>query len=100
MNLLLNTVLREKKRIDYMIDQYEQELENLPKGTISERKAGEKTYYYLKYRESGKDVSKYIRRDSLARIREQIGRRKQIETMLKSLREERAMARRILERVS
>ena len=51
MNLLLHTVMQERQRIENMLAQYEAELSLLPKGTISEKNSGGKTYYYLKYRD-------------------------------------------------
>lgn len=44
MNLILHTVKQEKQRIEYMLAKYQSELSILPKGAISEKKVGEKTY--------------------------------------------------------
>lgn len=61
MTLTEQIVTREKTRIEYMIEQYENRLALLPKGTLLKQvNKTEKEYYYLKYRESGKVVSKYI----------------------------------------
>ena len=60
MNLILTTVMQEKQRIDYMLEKYQEALAELPKGTISEKQVKGNTYYYLKYREGKKIVSKYI----------------------------------------
>ena len=48
-NLILSTILQEKERIDRMLTKYQEELETLPKGTISEKKVRQSTYFYLKY---------------------------------------------------
>ena len=97
MNMLLNTVLQEKSRIDFMIERYTQEMCELPKGSISEKKINGNTYYYLKYRDGKKVISEYINKDSIDRIREQIDKRRHIESMLSALREEESMAMKILE---
>lgn len=97
MNLILNTVLGEKQRIEYMLQKYMAFLAELPKGTISEKKVNEKTYYYLKYREGKKVVSKYVGKQEVDTLRQQIDRRKHIETMIKSLQEEKTLADKILE---
>lgn len=97
MNMILSTITKEKARIEYMIAKYCEEYEGLPKGTISEKQVGEKTYYYLKYRTGKKVISQYISKESIDEIREQIERRKHIEAMLKSLREELSIANRVLE---
>ena len=97
MNLMISMALQEKQRIDYMLDKYQQALEGLPKGTISEKQVGGKTYYYLKYRDGGKVVSKYITKENVDSMRQQIERRRHIESMVRSLSEERALAEKILE---
>ena len=97
MNLMISMALQEKQRIDYMLDKYQQALEGLPKGTISEKQVGGKTYYYLKYRDGGKVVSKYITKENIDSMRQQIERRRHIESMIRSLSEERALAEKILE---
>lgn len=38
MNLIITTILQEKDRIDRMLKKYQEELEKLPKGTISKRR--------------------------------------------------------------
>lgn len=98
MNMILTTVLQEKRRIEYMLERYRKEYENLPKGTISEKAVGDKTYYYLKYREGKKIVSKYISKADIDTLKEQVEKRKHIETMIKSLTEELTIANKILER--
>lgn len=97
MNLMISMALQEKQRIDYMLDKYQQALVDLPKGTISEKQVGGNTYYYLKYRDGGKVVSKYITKEKVDALRQQIERRRHIESMVRSLSEERALAEKILE---
>ena len=38
--MILSTILQERERIDRMLAKYQEELETLPKGTISEKKPG------------------------------------------------------------
>lgn len=97
MNFIINTVLEEKQRIEYMLQKYITCLSELPKGTISEKTVNERTYYYLKYRDGKKVVSRYISKQEIDTMRQQIDRRKHIETMIKSLQEEKALADRFLE---
>ena len=96
-NLILNIVLGEKQRIEYMLQKYAVSLAELPKGTISEKTINKKTYYYLKYRDGKKVVSRYVGKQEIDTLRQQIDRRKHIERMIKSLQEEKALADRILE---
>ena len=97
MNLILRTILQEKERIDRMLAKYQEELEMLPKGTISEKKVKQSTYFYLKYREGKKVISRYIPQKDVDAVREQVEKRRHIETMIRSLQEERAIAERALE---
>ena len=97
MNLILRTILQEKERIDRMLTKYQEELETLPKGTISEKKVRQSTYFYLKYREGKKVISRYIPQKDVEAVREQVEKRRHIETMIRSLQEERAIAEKALE---
>lgn len=97
MNLILNTVMQEKQRIDRMLESYQREKEKLPKGTLSEKRVGEKSYFYLKYRKGKKVVSQYVPVGMVDGLREQIEHRKHIDAMLQSLRQEQEIARRVLE---
>lgn len=97
MNLIISTVLQEKRRIDYMLEKYQEILAGLPRGTLSEKSVNENTYYYLKYRDGKKVVSQYIRKQDVDTLRQQIEKRRHIETMIKSLLEEQELAARVLE---
>lgn len=97
MNLILSTILQEKERIDRMLAKCQEELGTLPKGTISEKKVKQSTYFYLKYREGKKVISRYIPQKDVDAVREQVEKRRHIETMIRSLQEERAIAEKALE---
>ena len=91
--MILSTILQEKERIDRMLAKYQEELGTLPKGTISEKKVRQSTYFYLKYREGKKVISRYIPQKDVEVVREQVEKRRQI----RSLQEERAIAEKALE---
>ena len=97
MSLLTQIVLEEKRRIENMIAEYERALAALPKGTLVSKTVKNNPYYYLQYREGKKTVSEYVGRASeqTERVKAQIERRKQIEAMLKTLRGEYALARKM-----
>lgn len=97
MNMILSTIMQEKKRIEYMLAKYKEEQACLPKGSISEKAVGERVYYYLKYRDGKKVVSQYIGKSQINEISGQIEKRKHIEAMIKSLQEELAIAHKVLE---
>ena len=95
--MILSTILQEKERIDRMLTKYQEHLGTLPKGTISEKKVKQSTYYFLKYREGKKVISRYIPQKDVEAVREQVEKRRHIETMIRSLQEERAIAEKALE---
>jgi len=94
MSLLIDIVSEEKARIKKMISGYEQEMTVLPKGSLVCKKVKGKAYYYLQFRDGKKTVSSYIGGESekTEKLREQISRRKHIDSMLKELRAEYAQA--------
>lgn len=97
LNLILHTVKQEKQRIEYMLLKYQNELSYLPRGTISEKTVGEKTYYYLKYRDGKKVVSQYVSKTEIEKVRALVEKRRHIEAMVKSLQQEKAIADKVLE---
>lgn len=97
MNLIIDIVLQEKQRIDYMLEKYQALLAGLPKGTISEKTVNGNTYYYLKYRDGKKVVSKYISKKDIEGLRQQIEKRRHVEAMIKCLQEEQQLAEKVLE---
>ena len=97
MNLIISTLLQEKQRIDYMLAKYQEALAELPKGTISEKHVKGNTYYYLKYRDGKKIISKYVGKKEIETLKQQIDRRHHIEAMIKSLLEEQKLAAKVLE---
>lgn len=97
MNLILDTILHEKTRIERMMTKYQEELLTLPKGTLSGKKVRQSTYFYLKYRDGKKVISRYIPQKDIAQVRERIEKRRHIETMIHALEEERAIANKALE---
>ncbi len=96
MNMLTSTVKQERDRIEYMVEEYLKKLKELPKGTLSEKNVGTKTYYYLKYRVGKKVVSDYVTKEELPALREKLEHKKHIKTMIRYLKEELAMADRLL----
>lgn len=96
MTLIVETIQKEKSRIEFMLCEYEKRLLALPKGTLSEKHSGKKTYYYLKYRDGKKVVSQYIPMEDAECFKNSIAERRHIEAMVKSLKEELKFANRAL----
>ena len=58
--MIIDTILKEKNRIEYMLKRYRKIIDELPKGSLSESNKNGQKYYYLKYRDGKKIVSKYL----------------------------------------
>ncbi len=80
-----------------MLAKYQDDLSALPKGTISEKTVGDKTYYYLKYRDGKKVISKYIKKSEIDAMRRLIDKRRHVEAMVRSLQDEKAIADKVTE---
>lgn len=99
MSLLENAVAQEQRRIEYMIEKYETELADLPKGVLIAKMIKGNQYYYLQYRSGKKTISEYIGRksDKVEKVQQQIERRRHIQSMLKALSEEYATVQKMME---
>lgn len=96
MNMIIDTIQKEKIRIEYMLDRYRKIIDELPKGTLSETNKNGQKYFYLKYREGKKVVTKYLGKDA-GNMSALIEKRKHTEAMIKSLEEELKIANKALE---
>ena len=89
MSLVKSLIDKEFVRNQNMILAYEKELSILPKGSIKTKIIGNKSYFYLNYRDGKKVISKYIGKEENASfVKEQLERRHQIELMIKKLKQE------------
>lgn len=95
-NLIIDTIQKEKVRIEYMLERYHKIIDELPKGSLSESNRNGQIYYYLKYREGKKIVSKYLGKNA-GNVPDLIEKRKHVEAMIKSLEEELKIANKALE---
>lgn len=96
MNMIIDTILKEKTRIEYMLERYRKIIEELPKGSLSESNKNGQKYYYLKYREGKKVVTKYLGKEA-GDMPALIEKRKHTEAMIKSLENELRIAEKALE---
>jgi len=98
MLLIDSIVMQEKDRIEKMISMYKEELKLLPQGTFLIKKIRGKEYLYNQYRDGNRVVSKYIGKNGInnsAKI-EGVERRKQIESIIKTLNAELVRVNRFL----
>ena len=97
--LIQSVVKNEAERNQNMISQYEELLDELPRGSLICRK---KEYYYLKYRKDGKIYDEYIGKDSetVEMIRRKLEQRKHYDEMLSELKKEKKAIQKMLEVLS
>jgi hypothetical protein len=97
--LIQSVVKNEAERNQNMISQYEELLDELPRGSLICRK---KEYYYLKYRKDGKIYDEYIGKDSetVEMIRRKLEQRKHYAEMLSELKKEQKAIQKMLEVLS
>jgi hypothetical protein len=90
---------REIRRMTVLQQNYEKQLEGLPKGAIREKERNGRKYFYLAYRVEGKVVSKYVGNDesTIDHLRERLERRRNIEDLLKVIKREVRLMNRAME---
>lgn len=94
--MILDTILKEKNRIEYMLGRYRGIINELPKGSLYESNKNGQKYYYLKYRDGKKVVTKYLGKEA-GDMPALIEKRKHTEAMIKSLENELRIADKALE---
>ena len=85
---VLKDILEESK--EYYLDlkkRIEKRIQNLPKGSIKERRIGGGVYYYLQYREGKKVIHKYLGKNKPEELIKQIEERKKLLNELKKVEE-------------
>ena len=92
MQLIYTVLQEERKRNEYMLERYQKELSQLPKGKLTPKITKANTYYYLKFRDGNKVCAKYIgmNEDNIKFVIEQLERRKVVEEIIKELKSEQA----------
>ena len=89
----------ELERNRRMQARYHKEIDQLPKGSLFQRKIGEHQYYYLNYRDQRKVVSKYLGKldnKNVEDLKKQVAERKRYEDLLRKLRDEEIMLMKVL----
>ena len=99
MSYLAATISREVKRMSALRDAYEKQLADLPKGSLQVKERNDKRYFYLVYRNDGKIVNEYAGNDEndIAELKEQLKRRKGIESLVKGIKKELTLMNKVLE---
>ncbi len=85
---ILKDILQES--VDYYLDlekRLRSRLAALPRGSILKRRIGRHDYYYLKLRDAGRVVSRYLGKDRPVDLEKSIKERRLIQSQLKEVRQ-------------
>jgi hypothetical protein len=98
---VISGMLRDElERCQEILDSLEKSVSELPKGSISERKKHYKnkvySYYYLKYREGEKVISKHVSNRDVQEILKKLALRKKYEKEMQSYKKKIAYLNKIL----
>ncbi|MCL1982697.1 MAG: hypothetical protein FWG53_06410 [Clostridiales bacterium] len=98
MNVIESMLLEEKERNLDMQKSYIDEINDLPKGSVSVKKIGNKEYCYLKFRQGKKFISKYMgsASENAEQLSMQIEKRRHFEKLLRELKVEYEMISKIV----
>ncbi len=79
MSVVVDVIEEESRRLRSLIELYDGKIEELPKGSLSEKSRGNRLYCYLAYRDGSRVKFKYIGpqgSEEVQRIHEQIAQRR------------------------
>jgi hypothetical protein len=82
MPFIYGVLKEEYERLKEIRQDYENKLQQLPRGTLVKKRIGGHDYNYLAYRSGGKVVTDYIKSSCLDETSQQLERRKKIEEAL------------------
>ena len=88
MNRISEILIQQYKDLCKERSLLEDEIRNLPVGSIQQKKIKNGTYYYRQFREGGTVKTEFIPNVELEEIQNKINRRKDIEKRLKEIKEE------------
>jgi hypothetical protein len=90
MAMIFDILDDERRRLLQLIKQYEREISELPKGSLSCKRRGNKEYYYLAYRDMEKVKFDYVGpsdSEDVEIVKQKIEERKALEKNLRRARE-------------
>jgi len=97
-NIIRDVLVEELERNKRSRRAYELERDKLPRGSVTVRKRGDRSYCYLKFRKGADTVTKYVGTANLVEddLRSQVSRRKELESVIKRLKSEEAFIEKAL----
>ena len=84
MSALSGVLIEEKDRLNRMINQYERNIKDLPRGSIQYKTIGKKECPYLVFRKKGKVITVYLKKTiDIEKLSKGISQRKKYEEYIK-----------------
>lgn len=96
MAFIYGVLAEEYERLQEKRRDYEEKLNQLPKGALVKKRINGKEYNYLMYRENSKVKTEYIKQDRVVEVRAQLERRKKIEDSLSNIKKDMAMIEKVI----
>ncbi len=90
MAMIFDILDDERRRLLQLKKQYEREISELPRGSLSRKRRGNREYYYLAYRDSGKVKFNYVGpldSEEVKIVKQKIEERKALEQNLRRVKE-------------
>ena len=87
-SVVKDVLIDELERNRRMQARYQQEINQLPKGSLYLRKINHQQYYYLNFRQGDKIIARYVGKhddERIEKIKKEISERKHYEELLKKL---------------
>lgn len=88
MGFIYGVLVEEYTRLLEKQQDYKEKLKQLPKGSLVKKKINGRYYDYLMYRAEGKVITKYIKKNRFEEVKAQLERRKKIEILLASIKQD------------
>ncbi len=100
MAILKNIIMEEQQRLQELIDLYQREINQFPRGSVQIKNIHGKKYLYLAYRDNEKVKFEYIgpvKSDKSEKVMKQIEHRRSIEADLRKAKKELKEIERVLD---
>ncbi|MCL2525932.1 MAG: hypothetical protein FWE46_02630 [Coriobacteriia bacterium] len=98
MGIIEDALREEKSRNQQVSDLYQREIDSLPRGSLTIKQVGSRRYCYLRFREGKKVRLQYVGKAEEVEtdLRAQIDRRRELESLLKDLKSDMSIIRKVI----
>jgi len=98
MPIIIDVLKEEQERIERNEKIYQQELDELPKGSLVKKKRGNREYFYISYRVEGRTKQEYLKMspEEIDELKTKIEKRRRLEQSLRKLKQEKKLVIRMV----